>query len=81
MAQSLAFRYRRPGTSPDDINQVAYLGLACAIARFAPCRGPTFSRFAVRSEIAAGTCCSLRQASGLLRDCVSRIQATLGTDA
>ena len=47
LARSLAFRYRRPCTSLDDITQVANLGLICAIARFDPCRGSTFRAYAI----------------------------------
>jgi RNA polymerase sigma-B factor len=47
LARSLARRYERRGESPDDLGQVASLGLVKAIDRFDPERGLRFSSYAV----------------------------------
>jgi len=47
LARSLARRYERRGESPDDLLQVASLGLIKAIDRFEPERGLSFSSFGV----------------------------------
>jgi RNA polymerase sigma-B factor len=47
LARRLAFRYRRPYTSLDDITQVANLGLMSAIVHFDPRRGATFRAYAI----------------------------------
>jgi RNA polymerase sigma-B factor len=47
LARSLARRYERRGESPDDLLQVASLGLVKAIDRFEPDRGLSFSSFGV----------------------------------
>jgi RNA polymerase sigma-B factor len=47
MARRLAWRYRRPRESADDLVQVASLALVKAIERFDPDRGVPFSGFAV----------------------------------
>jgi RNA polymerase sigma-B factor len=47
VAQHIARKYRHRGESPDDLTQVARLGLVLAIDRFDPCRGVDFLSFAV----------------------------------
>ena len=47
LARSLARRYRSSNDSPEDLMQVACLGLVKAVDRFDPDRGRRFSSFAV----------------------------------
>jgi RNA polymerase sigma-B factor len=47
LARQLAARYRHAGESPEDLVQVACLGLLKAIDRYDPDRGEGFSRYAV----------------------------------
>ena len=47
LARSLAWRLRTSRASPDDLVQVACLGLVKAVDRFDPERGQRFSSFAV----------------------------------
>lgn len=47
LAEALAHRYRRRGLAPEDLSQVAVIGLLKAIDRFDPERGTAFSSFAV----------------------------------
>ncbi len=49
LATHIASRYRRPGTSDDDLRQVAMLGLVKAVDRFDPEFGSSFSAFAGRT--------------------------------
>src|SRR4051812_22679602 len=46
LARSIAGRYRGRGAATDDLQQVAYLGLVKAAARFDPDRGTAFSTYA-----------------------------------
>jgi RNA polymerase sigma-B factor len=46
LAQQLARRFRGRGQSPDDLEQVAVLGLLKAVERFEPERGLAFTTFA-----------------------------------
>jgi RNA polymerase sigma-B factor len=46
LAQKLARRYRRSPASPEDLEQVASLGLVKAVDRFDPDRGSSFPAFA-----------------------------------
>jgi RNA polymerase sigma-B factor len=47
LARHLARRYQGSGESPDDLLQIASIGLIKAIDRFDPDRGPGFASFAV----------------------------------
>ncbi len=47
VARSIAGRYRNRGVSPEDLEQVAYLGLVKAAARFDPDGGHDFLAYAV----------------------------------
>jgi RNA polymerase sigma-B factor len=47
LARSLARRYHRRGEDPDDLEQVACLGLTKAVHGFDPARGGTFAAYAV----------------------------------
>jgi len=47
LALSLARRYARSSEAPEDLGQVALLGLVRAAARFDPQRGVTFATFAI----------------------------------
>jgi len=48
LADRLAMRYRdRPNTTPDDLRQVARIGLIAAVDRFDPERGTPFPPFAI----------------------------------
>ena len=47
LAHHLAQRYQRPHEPPDDLVQVASVGLVKAVDRFDPSRGAAFSSFAV----------------------------------
>lgn len=47
MAERLAQRFRNRGESPEDLRQVASLGLVKAVGRFEPSRGSAFESFAV----------------------------------
>jgi RNA polymerase sigma-B factor len=54
VARDVARRYRGRGIDPDDLDQVAYLGLVKAVVRFDPGRGVDFLGYAVptvRGEI------------------------------
>src|SRR5687767_787420 len=46
LARTIAARYRRPSESPEDLMQVASLGLLKAINRFDPARGVPFASYA-----------------------------------
>ena len=47
LAGRLAWRFRRSNDSPEDLVQVAYIGLVKAVDRFDPERGTRFSSYAV----------------------------------
>lgn len=47
LSDALAHRYARHGTDPDDLQQVARVGLLLAIERFRPGEGRAFVKFAV----------------------------------
>jgi RNA polymerase sigma-B factor len=47
LAQGLARRYSYTSESPDDLEQVAYIGLVAAITRYNPERGKSLRAFAV----------------------------------
>lgn len=47
LARHLAQRYVRPGEPPEDLEQVAYVGLIKAARRFDPARGVAFTTYAV----------------------------------
>jgi RNA polymerase sigma-B factor len=47
LARALARRYQGRGESPEDLEQVAIVGLVKAVERFDPARGVAFSTFAV----------------------------------
>jgi RNA polymerase sigma-B factor len=47
LARALARRYQGRGESPEDLEQVAVVGLVKAVERFDPARGVAFSTFAV----------------------------------
>lgn len=47
VAQNIARKYRHRGENPDDIEQVATLGLVLAVDRFDPARGPDFLSYAI----------------------------------
>jgi RNA polymerase sigma-B factor len=47
LAADLAARYHRRGAEPDDLFQVACVGLVAAVDRFDPSRGVPFTAFAV----------------------------------
>ncbi len=51
LAQQLARRFRGRGQSPDDLEQVAVLGLLKAVERFEPERGLAFTTFATPTII------------------------------
>src|SRR6266496_1730115 len=48
LADRLAMRYRdRPSTTPDDLRQIARIGLIAAVDRYDPDRGTPFAPFAI----------------------------------
>src|SRR5437763_245537 len=49
LAQSIARRFTWPGLAPDDLLQIARVGLIHAVDRFDPRRGVTFATFATRT--------------------------------
>jgi RNA polymerase sigma-B factor len=78
LALRLARRYLRSGEQPDDLEQVACLGLVNAARRFDPARGTAFSTFAVPTILGElrRHCRDTRWSAHVPRPVQERVQAS-----